>query len=74
MNRAFTAAHSDACQSCDPGVPDASPPQGFPEFTRAGLVTSHLCGVCGSAWSTLWHAVWPVERLSAPVAEMRRAA
>jgi hypothetical protein len=57
----------DACQSCPPGLPDASPSLGAPEQVPGGVVTAHQCGTCGGAWNTLWQGGWPVERLLAPV-------
>lgn len=58
----------DACPECPPGIPDASPALGTPEAVPGGSVTAHQCGTCKTAWSTLWQAGWPVDRLTAPVA------
>ena len=57
----------DACPSCDPGMVPASPAIGFPEHAPEGLVTTHQCGVCGTAWSAVRRGVWVIARLSAPV-------
>lgn len=59
----------DACPSCPPGIPPASPAAGSPEQVPEGTVTDHQCEVCEVAWSTLWQEGWPVERLIAPVAD-----
>ena len=65
----------DACPSCPPGIPDASPAIGEPEEVSGGTVTDHHCGTCKTAWSTLWRDGWPVDRLTAETAaEDRRAA
>jgi hypothetical protein len=57
----------DACQSCPPGIPDASPSLGDPETVPEGQITAHECGLCGAAWNTLWRGGWPVDRKVEPV-------
>ena len=59
----------DACPSCPPGIPDASPATGPALDVNGGTVTDHQCGLCGIAWSTLWWAGWPVEQTVASVAD-----
>ena len=57
----------DACQSCPPGIPDASPPLGPALDVNGGKVTDHQCSTCDTAWSTFWKDGWPIDRLIAPV-------
>lgn len=60
--------HGDACPACAPGDPPASLPAGAPEQVPGGILTTHQCAVCETAWSTFWRDGWPVDRLIAPVA------
>ena len=62
-----TLVYLDACPECPPGIPDASPALGAPEQAPGGIVTSHQCGTCETAWSTYWRDGWPVDRLVALV-------
>ncbi len=61
----------DACQSCPPGIPDASPALGPALDVNGGKVTDHQCAICETAWSTFWQGGWPVDRLIAPVSANR---
>ena len=59
--------YADACQVCPPGIPDASLPLNTPEAVPGGVVTTHRCGTCETAWTTFWRDCWPVDRLIAPI-------
>jgi hypothetical protein len=60
---------ADACPVCPPPFDhDACPAAGEPEEVSGGTVTSHQCGLCGSAWSAFWRDGWVIDRLIAPVA------
>jgi hypothetical protein len=65
MGAIDTAA--DACPVCSPGIPDASPAIGEPEQVPGGTVSTHQCGLCGSAWLAFWRDGWVIDRLLAPV-------
>lgn len=63
----ITANFLDACPSCDPGLPDASPPVGPVRQAGEYREADYGCSSCPTAWTTRWRDGWPVERLTAQV-------